>query len=238
MRVHHEMRRADDGEMLRRELLAPAEQHNVAGDELIAGDRPKMPRRRFGKRLAARGLGPVRRIRRRALRLVTDDVAPHAADQAEAIAADALERGLVPIRRADPAPRFGDDVQLLRSQSERCRDILRRLTTLSAEDEEHMRLLPLSSLLEEVMAPHREFGIKLTLIEESGRAGEPIGYRNAGILYGLGNLLENAVDHAREEVTVTVSHTADQTPLDRGIVVKITPCSSTRVPGSAGLAHA
>ncbi|MDR6755953.1 two-component system sensor histidine kinase RegB [Mycoplana sp. BE70] len=110
-------------------------------------------------------------------------------------------------------PRFGEDVQLLRSQSERCRDILRRLTTLSAEDEEHMRLLPLSSLLEEVMAPHREFGIKLTLIEESERAGEPIGHRNAGILYGLGNLLENAVDHAREEVTVTVSHTADRVKL-------------------------
>lgn len=38
--------------------------------------------------------------------------------------------------------RFKEDVQLLRSQSERCRDILRRLTTLSAEDEAHMRVLP------------------------------------------------------------------------------------------------
>ncbi|MDX3930166.1 MAG: ActS/PrrB/RegB family redox-sensitive histidine kinase [Shinella sp.] len=102
--------------------------------------------------------------------------------------------------------RFGEDVQLLRSQSERCRDILRRLTTLSAEDEAHMRVLPLSSLMEEVMAPHREFGIRLTLVEASGREGEPVGNRNAGIVYGLGNLLENAVDHAREEVTVTVSH--------------------------------
>ncbi len=107
-------------------------------------------------------------------------------------------------------PRFGEDVQLLRSQSERCRDILRRLTTLSAEDEAHMRHLPLSSLLEEVMAPHREFGIKLTLNEESERTGEPIGQRNAGILYGLGNLLENAVDHARSEVRVTASHSAEK----------------------------
>lgn len=106
--------------------------------------------------------------------------------------------------------RFKEDVQLLRSQSERCRDILRRLTTLSAEDEAHMRVLPLSSLLEEVMAPHREFGIKLSLVENDDRASEPVGNRNPGILYGLGNLLENAVDHAREEVTVTVSHTADR----------------------------
>ena len=109
--------------------------------------------------------------------------------------------------------RFGEDVHLLRTQSERCRDILRRLTTLSAEDEAHMRLLPLSSLLEEVMAPHREFGIRLDLVEKGERAREPVGNRNAGILYGLGNLLENAVDHAREAVTVTVDHTADRVTL-------------------------
>ena len=106
--------------------------------------------------------------------------------------------------------RFGEDVQLLRSQSERCRDILRRLTTLSSEDEAHMRLLPLSSLLEEVTAPHREFGIRIRLVETDGRTGEPVGNRNPGILYGLGNLLENAVDHAREEVTVTVSHAGER----------------------------
>jgi len=106
--------------------------------------------------------------------------------------------------------RFKEDVQLLRSQSERCRDILRRLTTLSTEDEAHMRVLPLSSLMEEVLAPHREFGIMLNLVEEGGRDGEPVGNRNPGILYGLGNLLENAVDHAREAVTVTVGHTPDK----------------------------
>lgn len=43
--------------------------------------------------------------------------------------------------------RFREDVALLRSQSQRCRDILRRLTSLSAEGEEHLRKLPLSSLI-------------------------------------------------------------------------------------------
>lgn len=102
--------------------------------------------------------------------------------------------------------RFREDVALLRSQSERCRDILRRLTTLSAEDEAHMRRLTLSSMMEEVIAPHREFGIKLELIEKSPRAGEPVLNRNAGIMYGLGNLVENAVDYARKTVTVTVEY--------------------------------
>lgn len=106
--------------------------------------------------------------------------------------------------------RFGEDVQLLRSQSERCRDILKRIATLPSDSEEHMRRLPLSSLIEDVLAPHREFGIKLELIEKSDRANEPIGIRNAGILYGLGNLIENAVDFAREKVTVTVEHDASK----------------------------
>jgi two-component system sensor histidine kinase RegB len=102
--------------------------------------------------------------------------------------------------------RFREDVQLLRSQSERCRDILRRLATLSAEGEAHLRRLPLSSMMEEIVAPHREFGIKLELIETGPRKGEPVTDRNAGIMYGLGNLIENAVDYAREKVTVTVEH--------------------------------
>jgi two-component system sensor histidine kinase RegB len=102
--------------------------------------------------------------------------------------------------------RFGEDVALLRSQSERCRDILRRLTSLSAENEAHMRRLPLSSLIEEVVAPHRQFGIDFVLIEKGEKSNEPVGNRNAGILYGLGNLIENAVDFARHEVRLTVEH--------------------------------
>jgi len=103
-------------------------------------------------------------------------------------------------------PRFTDDLMLLRSQSERCRDILRRLSTLSAEDEAHMVRLPLDSLIEEVIAPHREFGIEIQVIHGKTESQEPVGRRNPGILFGLGNLIENAVDFAHEQVTVTVSH--------------------------------
>lgn len=106
--------------------------------------------------------------------------------------------------------RLRDDVQLLRSQSERCRDILRRLTSLSAANEEHMRRLPLSSMIEEVIAPHRQFGIEIALVENGTGSKEPVCVRNAGILYGLGNLLENAVDYARDKVTLTVGHDAER----------------------------
>lgn len=103
-------------------------------------------------------------------------------------------------------PKYGEDVQLLRSQSERCRDILRRLTTLSSSNEEHMSRLPLTSLMEEVMAPHREFGIALKLTQTSDQSPEPVGFRNAGIIYGLGNLIENAVDFATKEVNISVRY--------------------------------
>ncbi|WP_417409300.1 ActS/PrrB/RegB family redox-sensitive histidine kinase [Hoeflea sp.] len=107
-------------------------------------------------------------------------------------------------------PRFTDDLLLLHSQTERCRDILRRLTTLSAEDEAHMMRLPLASLIEEVIAPHREFGIEIEVIHTQSDMRETIGRRNPAILFGLGNLIENAVDFAESRVTVTVSHDRDR----------------------------
>lgn len=107
-------------------------------------------------------------------------------------------------------PRFADDIMLLRSQSERCRDILRRLTTLSTQDEVHMARLPLGSLIEEIIAPHREFGIAIEVVSGDSDLKEPVGRRNPGIIFGLGNLIENAVDFADSQVTVTVSHDADR----------------------------
>ena len=112
-------------------------------------------------------------------------------------------------RELGPNDRFHEDVQLLISQSERCRDIMKRLTTLSTGSEEHMRKMPLSSLIEEAIAPHREFGIDIKVIEESPRAEEPVSRRNPGVVYGLGNLIENAVDYAKSEVLVRVRHDPD-----------------------------
>jgi len=106
--------------------------------------------------------------------------------------------------------RFGEDVQLLRSQSERCRDIMRRLATLSSTEEAHMRQLPLSSLIEEVIAPHREFGVDISVTHEESTGTEPIGHRNAGIVYGLGNLVENAVDFARSAIRLHTSSDNDK----------------------------
>jgi two-component system sensor histidine kinase RegB len=92
-----------------------------------------------------------------------------------------------------------EDASLLRSQAERCRQILQKLSSLSGEGDSHIGRLPLSSLMEEVAAPHRSFGVELSVAPGSV-AGEPVFARNAGILYGLGNLVENAVDFASTRV--------------------------------------
>ncbi|CAN7289006.1 ActS/PrrB/RegB family redox-sensitive histidine kinase [Mesorhizobium sp. LjNodule214] len=99
-------------------------------------------------------------------------------------------------------PKYREDVTLLRSQSERCREILKRLTSLSSEGEAHLSRLPLTSLVEEVTAPHRDFGISIKLRPGERIGAEPVGRRNPGVIYGLGNLVENAVDFARKTVTV------------------------------------
>jgi two-component system sensor histidine kinase RegB len=113
------------------------------------------------------------------------------------------------LERAMPADApYADDIHLLRDQSERCRAILRRITSLGSGDAPFDRLL-LSHLLDEVAEPHRHFGITIDLKLPADKSGEPVIARNPGILYGLGNIVENAVDFAKERVTITASWNDD-----------------------------
>src|SRR4029079_13767046 len=57
--------------------------------------------------------------------------------------------------------------------------------------------------IEEVVAPHRNFGIAIDVALQH-KSGAPMGGRNPAILYGLGNILENAVDFAQSRFEVTV----------------------------------
>jgi two-component system, sensor histidine kinase RegB len=105
--------------------------------------------------------------------------------------------------------RMAEDIELLRSQAERCRGILRRLTSLSSDDEALFSRMPLSSLVEEAIAPHRNFGVAIEVKSEKNHGPEPVLRRNPGVIYGIGNLVENAVDFARSTVIVTSRWTPD-----------------------------
>jgi two-component system, sensor histidine kinase RegB len=105
--------------------------------------------------------------------------------------------------------RHVEDVRLLREQAQRCRDILAKITELPAHAEPFGGM-KLSGLIEEVVAPHRNFGVAINVMLPSDRALEPTGARNPAIVYGLGNLVENAVDFARSETEVVATWDEDQ----------------------------
>jgi len=109
-----------------------------------------------------------------------------------------------------PDSEHAEDVRLLREQTQRCRDILAKLAELSADTGQPFDRMKVSALIEEVLAPHRNFGVDIDVILPPDRGAEPVGIRNPAILYGLGNLIENAVDFARARVEVAARWTANQ----------------------------
>ncbi|MBU6461295.1 MAG: ActS/PrrB/RegB family redox-sensitive histidine kinase [Bradyrhizobium sp.] len=104
---------------------------------------------------------------------------------------------------ANNSPLAGD-LKTLREQAQRCRDILAKITQLSATGAPFDRM-PLSTLIEEAVAPHRDFDVAIKVRIALGATPEPVGIRNPAILYGVGNILENAVDFARSAVEVNAS---------------------------------
>src|SRR5499425_838297 len=113
-------------------------------------------------------------------------------------------------RAIEPDSPYMDDISLMREQAQRCRAILAKLTELSSNVEPFDRM-PLSALIDEAVAPHRNFGVAINVsLAAQNDAIEPVAGRNPGILYGLGNLVENAVDFAREKVDVAVTYSREE----------------------------
>jgi two-component system, sensor histidine kinase RegB len=96
---------------------------------------------------------------------------------------------------------FAADLKTLREQTQRCRDILSKITQLSSTGAPFDRM-KLSELIEEVVAPHRDFGIAIKVRIAVAPTAEPVGSRNPAILYGVGNIVENAVDFAHTTAEV------------------------------------
>ncbi len=103
---------------------------------------------------------------------------------------------------------FAGDIRTLREQAQRCRDILAKIAQLSATGApfDHM---PLSTLIEEIVAPHRDFGVAIKVRIAVAGTSEPVGARNPAILYGVGNLVENAVDFAQTTTEVNAWWNSD-----------------------------
>ena len=111
-------------------------------------------------------------------------------------------------RALDPKSPHAEDIKLLREQAQRCREILAKITELPAGDP--FDRMPISALIEEAVAPHRNFGVQIGVTLPPNRSAEPVGARNPGIRYGLGNLIENAVDFAHRRVEIFADWTATE----------------------------
>lgn len=105
---------------------------------------------------------------------------------------------------------FAEDAALLVSQSERCRKILADLAQHGEEDgSSPYARLSISALVEAAGAIHRaegrQSGVRLIFAATGEPAEEePVVRRSPEIIHGLDNLIQNAMQFARREVSVTI----------------------------------
>jgi two-component system sensor histidine kinase RegB len=106
-----------------------------------------------------------------------------------------------------------EDIGLLKNQAQRCREILQKLTRRPSEqDPLHARVL-VRAMLEEAAAPYRAAPSKIVITAGPADAsGEPMSEpaieRRPGVIYGLGNIIENATDFAATKVEISAEWNA------------------------------
>lgn len=117
-----------------------------------------------------------------------------------AVVAKELQRSLA----GDGA--YADDVDLLISQSDRCREILADLSRRpEARGAAAFERVPFSTVVHEAAEPHRVDGVLLDIaVEAESGATEPAVVRSPEVLLAVGTLIQNALQFARSRVEVTV----------------------------------
>ena len=109
-----------------------------------------------------------------------------------------------------------EDIDLLISQSARCREILSRLANRDAQADAMFARVSLHAMIEDIVAPLRGSGVAVNIdvaAIDDGKprpAGEPVLQRNPAVTYGLGNLIENAIDFAQKKVTIEARWSASE----------------------------
>lgn len=112
-----------------------------------------------------------------------------------------------------------EDLDLLVSQSQRCREILSRLSRRDNQSDAMLQTVRMTALAEEIAEPlnNEQVAILFDVEPKTDRSGnvlpEPVLQRNTAIKYALVNLMENAVDFARTRVTVRISWSQEQLSL-------------------------
>ena len=105
-----------------------------------------------------------------------------------------------------------EDVVLINSQVDRCRDILKDMGR-RGKDDTHLHITPLLNLIQEATEPHQNRGKSIILEVDSWQGNifddiklkEQLNvYRKPEIIHGIRNLVQNAVDFAKSTVWIRV----------------------------------
>lgn len=101
-----------------------------------------------------------------------------------------------------------EDAALLVSQAERCRDILSRLARRGEEGDAVHDRLGVGALLKEAADPffdlHQDLIIRIETNSQD-RGEEPVLRRRPEVIFGLRNIIENAVSFAKGEVVIAAT---------------------------------
>lgn len=103
---------------------------------------------------------------------------------------------------------IADDIALLRSQAHRCREILQKLTQHPSTHDPLHASLSIRELLAEAARPYQAYAITVAIKAAPAEgldpewATEPVGERRPGVIYGVGNIIENAIEFATSRVEV------------------------------------
>ena len=116
-----------------------------------------------------------------------------------------------------------NDINLIISQVDRCRDILRDMGK-DGKDDMLLKNVPLLTLIKEAINPHENRGKKViirtsdndgNIKEDIFASSQPSVRRQSEIIHGVRNIVENAVDYAISEVLIEVKWN------DKEITVKV-----------------
>lgn len=99
---------------------------------------------------------------------------------------------------------FAEDVALLISQSDRCRDILAGLSQRpDMADHRPLERLKFSALVAQACEPYRDIGAAIDIVIDAGSdSPEPEAPETHEFIHGVGNIIQNAAQFAREQVAL------------------------------------
>lgn len=110
-------------------------------------------------------------------------------------------------RELKPDDPRAEDLQLLVTQSERCRAILGQLSANRERGDVMLQRAPIRALLEEVSSPHE--GLGADIIIDAHGVGPLEVRRMPEIVHALGGIIENAVGFAKTRVDIEARWDAD-----------------------------